>query len=260
MYQTILVHQSPEGIATITLHRPEVYNAITSQMLQELRAAFNFLEYSRDVKVIILTGYGKGFCAGQDLSTLQNTQDLIPSQMIKKLYNPLIMDMRNSIKPIICKLNGIAAGAGCSLALACDMIIASQEASISEAFINIGLVPDSGSTYFLPRIVGKLKAFEIFALGEKMNANEALELGLINKVYPSSELDEKVHSIALKLCTSATKSIGMIKSMLNQSYHFNLHEVLEMEAENQDIAANTKDFKEGIAAFLEKRKPNYLGQ
>ena len=260
MFQTLQLDISPTGIATITLSRPEVYNAINNLMLEELRTAFAMAEKNDLIKVFILTGEGKGFCAGQDLKSLLENPTLVPSQMVKKYYNPLIMDMRNCTKPIICKLNGVAAGAGCSLALACDMIIASEEASLSEAFVNIGLVPDSGSTYFLPRIVGRMKAFELFALGNKISASEALQLGIVNQVIPHGELDEKVWQLASKIATSPLKAITMIKTMLNQSYHLNLHEVLEMEAEMQDMAACTADFKEGVAAFTQKRPPQYTGQ
>ncbi len=260
MFQTIKLDISPSGIATITLARPEVYNAINNLMLEELRAALAMAEKNGLIKVFVLTGEGKGFCAGQDLKSLLENPALVPSQMVKKYYIPLIMDMRNCAKPIICKLNGVAAGAGCSLALACDMVIATEEASLSEAFVNIGLVPDSGSTYFLPRMVGRMKAFELFALGSKISAKEALQLGLVNQVVPHAQLDETVAQLVSKIATSPLKAISMIKTMLNQSYHLNLHEVLEMEAEMQDMAASTADFKEGVAAFAQKRPPQYTGQ
>lgn len=260
MFQTILLDTAPIGIATITLNRPEVFNAINSLMLEELIVAFGMAEANPMIKVVVLTGNGRGFCAGQDLSILLTDPHLVPSHMVKKYYNPLIMDMRNSHKPILCKLNGVAAGAGCSLALACDLIISSEDASMSEAFVNIGLVPDSGSTYFLPRIVGKFKAFEMLAFGDKVSAQQALTLGLVNQVYPAHELDEKVWRMAERIAQGPSKAIGMIKNMLNQSYQGSLHEVLELEAESQDMAAATADFKEGLRAFVEKRKPNYSGQ
>lgn len=260
MFQHILLHLAPEGIATITLNRPEVYNAINTAMLQELRSAFGMVEDDKTIKVTIFTGSGKGFCAGQDLGVLLDNPNLVPSTMVREYYNPLILAMRNSRKPIICKLNGVAAGAGFSLALACDLIIASEQATVSEAFVNIGLVPDSGSTYFLPRIVGRLKAFEMLALGDRISSAQALALGLVNEVVSPSELDARVGQLALRFASAPAKAVGMIKSMLNQSYQSKLEEVLEMEAENQDIAAKTADFKEGVTAFVEKRRPNYTGR
>lgn len=259
MFRHILLTLAPEGIATITLNRPEVYNAINTGMLQELRTAYAMVEGDHTIKVTIITGSGKGFCAGQDLSMLLDSPDLVPSAMVREYYNPLILAMRQSSKPIICKLNGVAAGAGFSLALSCDMIIASEQATISEAFVNIGLVPDSGSTYFLPRIVGRLKAFEMLALGDKISSAQALALGLVNEVVPANELDARVGQLALQFASGPARAVGMIKSMLNQSYQSTLQEVLEIEAENQDTAAKTADFKEGVTAFVEKRRPNYTG-
>jgi 2-(1,2-epoxy-1,2-dihydrophenyl)acetyl-CoA isomerase len=162
-------------------------------------------------------------------------------------------------KPIICRLNGIGAGAGASLALACDMIIAAESAALLEAFVNIGLVPDSGSTYFLPRLVGRQRAFEIAALGDKITASEALQMGLVNRVVPESELDAEVEKYALRFAGGATKAIGMIKRMLNRSFESTLDEMLEQEKYCQEIAGNSNDYAEGVAAFNEKRKPNFKG-
>lgn len=259
MFQTILLDIAPNGIATVTLSRPEVYNAINKIMLEELKTAIGLCETRLDIKVIVLTGEGKAFCAGQDLKSLSEDPNIQPKEMVIQYYNPLIMDIRNCSKPIICKLNGVASGAGCSLALACDMVIASDTATLSEAFINIGLVPDSGSTYFLPRIVGRMKAFELLALGNKISAAEALQLGLVNQVVSPGELDQYVWNLASKFAVSPSKSIAMIKSMLNKSYHNTLSDVLEMEALMQEKAASTDDFKEGVRAFMEKRTPNYKG-
>jgi len=259
MFQTILLDIERNGVSTITLSRPEVYNAINKTMLVELKTAVDLCEKSSDIKVIVLTGEGKGFCAGQDLKSLSEEPKIQPKELIIQYYNPLIMDIRNCSKPIICKLNGVASGAGCSLALACDMVIASEVATLSEAFITIGLVPDSGSTYFLPRIVGRMKAFELLALGSKISSAEALHWGLVNQVVPDSELDHYVWNLASKFAVGPSKSIAMIKSMLNKSYNNTLHDVLEMEALMQEKAASTDDFIEGVKAFLEKRTPNYTG-
>jgi 2-(1,2-epoxy-1,2-dihydrophenyl)acetyl-CoA isomerase len=168
--------------------------------------------------------------------------------------------MRQMPKPIICKLNGIAAGAGCSLALACDLIIASEEATLAEIFVNIGLVMDSGSSYFLPRLVGYAKAFELATMGTKVPASEALQLGLINKIVPASKLDQTVDQIAAYYAAAPTVAIGLMKKMLNVSHHSSLEEMLEYEAAYQAIAGRTSDNREGIQAFLEKRKPVFKGK
>jgi 2-(1,2-epoxy-1,2-dihydrophenyl)acetyl-CoA isomerase len=251
---------SAEGVATITLNRPEVFNAINTTMLKELKIAIELGDSDDNVKVFVITGQGKGFCAGQDLNSIMKDSDLIPSKMIKKYYNPLVMEMVNSRKAIICKLNGIAAGAGCALAFACDMIVASESASMSQAFVNIGLVPDTGVTYFLPRIVGRLKAFELLTLGQKITAQQALAYGMVNYVFAADMLNQETEKIALHIAKSPLKSIAMIKSMLKQSYQCSLHEILELEAEKQDMAAATEDFQEGVKAFLEKRPPIYQGK
>jgi 2-(1,2-epoxy-1,2-dihydrophenyl)acetyl-CoA isomerase len=257
MYQTITYHTNQEGIATIMLNRPEVFNAIIPQMLVELREALNIASSDKLVKVIILRAAGKAFCAGQDLSYFNKQEQAIPSVVVKKYYNPLIMDMRNCAKVIIAELNGVAVGAGCSLILACDMVLASENAVLSEAFVNIGLVPDSGSSYFLPRLLGRLKSFELLVTGRKIVASEAKELGLVNHVFKAEELEQSVLDYANQIAHGPAKAISLMKNMINMSYDYNLHEVLEMEAEMQDIAAATDDFKEGIKAFFEKRKPNF---
>jgi 2-(1,2-epoxy-1,2-dihydrophenyl)acetyl-CoA isomerase len=168
--------------------------------------------------------------------------------------------MRNLPKPIICKLNGVAAGAGCSLALACDIIVASEEATLIEVFINIGLVPDSGSSYFLPRLTGMAKAFELCSMGSRIKANEALQLGLVNKVSSAADLDVTVKSYTDFFANAPTKAIGLIKKMLNKAATSNLEEMLEYEAYCQEIAGQTSDHQEGVAAFLEKRKPAFTGK
>jgi 2-(1,2-epoxy-1,2-dihydrophenyl)acetyl-CoA isomerase len=181
-------------------------------------------------------------------------------ESLHKRYNPIVRAMRSLPKPIICRLNGVAAGAGCSLALACDMIVASEDATLIEVFINIGLVPDCGSSYFLPRRTGMAKAFELCAMGSKVKAQEALALGLVNAVVPHASLDDKVKEYTDYFSTAPTKAIGMIKKMLDKSSTAGLEEMLEYEAYHQEIAGSTEDYHEGVKAFREKRKPVFKGK
>lgn len=248
------------GVATITLNRPEVYNALNEQIKYDLQQAFKSIRDDKQVRVVILTGSGKAFCSGQDLKDIPANGMLSYRDTIEKQYNPIIKTMRSLPLPVICKLNGIAAGAGCSLALACDMIIAAEDATLSEAFVNIGLVPDSGSAYFLPRLVSMAKAFELCTMGTRITANEALQLGIVNKVVPASELDLAVKSYTDYFAQAPTKAIGLIKKMLMKSLDSSLDEVLEYEALCQEIAGRTSDHKEGVDSFLKKRKPNFTGK
>ncbi len=259
MFQHLL-YQTTGGICTITLNRPEVYNAINDQISYELQDAFKQAAQDEAIRVIVLTGAGKGFCSGQDLKAIAHTEIDSLADAVRKRYNPIILGMRNMPKPVICKLNGIAAGAGCSLALACDLIIASEEAVLAEIFVNIGLVLDSGSSYFLPRLVGSAKAFELATMGTRVPAAEALQLGLVNKIVPAGQLDETVAEVAAYYAAAPTVAIGLIKKMLNLSYHSSLEQMLEYEAVYQEIAGRTLDSKEGIQAFTEKRKPVFRGK
>ncbi len=252
--------EAANGIATVTLNRPEVYNALNDGITYELQDALKKISKDDAIRVMVLTGAGKAFCSGQDLKAASGQEKRSFMDSLHKRYNPIISAMRNLPKPIICRLNGVAAGAGCSLALACDMIIASEEATLIEVFINIGLVPDSGSSYFLPRLVGRAKAFELCSMGNKVKANEALQLGLINRVASADQLDAIVKEYADHFAQAPTKSIGLIKRMLEKSATSTLDEMLEYEAYCQEIAGTSLDYKEGVAAFLEKRKPAFTGK
>jgi 2-(1,2-epoxy-1,2-dihydrophenyl)acetyl-CoA isomerase len=255
-----LKFETNNGVATITLNRPEVYNALNDEIKIELQDAFKLVAKDDKVRVVVLTGEGKAFCSGQDLKTSSSQGKRSFLESLRKGYNPLIVSMRNLPKPIICRLNGVAAGAGCSIALACDIIVAAEEASLIEIFINIGLVPDSGSSYFLPRMVGVAKAFELCSTGKKITAGEALELGLVNKVVNLEKLNEEVKSYTDYFAMAPTRAIGMIKKMLNKSTTSTLEEMLEYEAYLQEIAGATLDHQEGVKAFLEKRKPSFVGK
>jgi 2-(1,2-epoxy-1,2-dihydrophenyl)acetyl-CoA isomerase len=207
----------------------------------------------------VLTGEGKAFCSGQDLKAIADSKNRSLSDSLYKRYNPIIKAMRELPKPIICRLNGVAAGAGASLALACDFIIASENASLIEVFINVGLVPDSGSSYFLPRSVSPARAFELATMASKVSATQALEWGMINRVVTVDELDEEVNQVAQYYANAPTLAIGMIKKMLNKATYSDLDTMLQYEAWCQEIAGRSQDYKEGVTAFNEKRKATFTG-
>lgn len=249
-----------DGVATITLNRPDVYNAFNDELSFELQDALKEAGKNTAVRVVVVTGAGKAFCSGQDLKAAAAGGVRSFKESLHKRYNPIIRAMRNMPKPIIAKLNGVAAGAGCSLALACDLIVASENASLIEVFINVGLVLDSGSSYFLPRLVGSAKAFELATMGTKVSAAEALQLGMVNRVVKAEELDAEVKKFTDYYANAPTKAIGLVKKMLNKSFHSDLETMLDYEAYCQEIAGNSKDNKEGVTAFIEKRKPIFRGE
>lgn len=255
-----LLYRNEQGIATITLNRPEVYNALNDEITFELQDALRDVARDESVRVVVLTGEGKAFCAGQDLKASSAAGKRSFMESLHKRYNPIIRAMRGLPKPVICRLNGVAAGAGCSLALACDIIIASEEATLIEVFVNIGLVPDSGSSYFLPRLVGSAKAFELCTMGSRVKASEALSLGLVNRCVPAEELDAVLKEYTSYFAQAPTKSVGLIKKMLQKSTQATLDEMLDYEAYCQEIAGWSEDYKEGVAAFLEKRSPRFSGK
>lgn len=255
-----LLFRSDNGTATISLNRPEVYNALNDEITFELQDVFKSIAKDNAIRVVVLTGEGKAFCAGQDLKASASAGKRSFMDSLHKRYNPIIRAMRNLPKPVICRLNGVAAGAGCSLALACDMIIASEEATLIEVFINIGLVPDSGSTFFLPRLVGMAKAFELCTMGSKIRAAEAVTFGMINKTVPHDQLDDAVKVYTDYFASAPTKAIGLIKKMLQKSASATLDEMLDYEAYCQEIAGSSEDYREGVAAFLEKRRARFTGK
>ncbi len=256
----IITNQS--GIYKIIINRPDSHNALSKALLIELKEAISEAETDSEVRVVVLTAAGnKAFCSGADLKEgLASGQMMKMSESLINYYNPLIKGIREIGKPVICALNGIAAGAGCSIALACDMVIASESASLSQIFIKIGLVPDAGSSYFLPKIVGDKKAFELFTTGRIIAADECLALGLINEVVKPEKFEERVAEEADFYKNSPTTAIGLIKKMINKSNQSTPDEMLMLEAENQDIARLTSDAGEGIMAFLQKRKAEFKGK
>lgn len=260
MAYQFLTYGNENGIATVTLNRPEVYNALNNEITYELQDVFKEIAKNEQVRVVVLTGAGKAFCSGQDLKAATGEQKRSFMESLHKRYNPIITSMRNLPKPIIGRINGVAAGAGCSLALACDVLIAAEEATLIEVFINIGLVPDSGSSWFLPRLVGTARAFELASMGTRVKAVDAERIGLINKCVPAANLDETVAQYAGYYATAPTRAIGLIKKMLNKSGNSSLEDMLEYEAYCQEIAGKSEDYREGVEAFLAKRKPQFKGK
>lgn len=260
MAYQFLTYGIENGIATVTLNRPEVYNALNNEITYELQDVFKEIAKNEQARVVVLTGAGKAFCSGQDLKAATGEQKRSFMESLHKRYNPIITAMRNLPKPIIARINGVAAGAGCSLALACDVLIAAEEATLIEVFINIGLVPDSGSSWFLPRLVGTARAFELASMGTRVKAVDAERIGLINKCVPAANLDETVAQYAGYYATAPTRAIGLIKKMLNKSGNSSLDDMLEYEAYCQEIAGKSEDYREGVEAFLAKRKPEFKGK
>lgn len=247
-------------IAYITLNRPEVFNSFNREMAFLLQDTLDACEKNDEVRAIVLTGNGKAFCAGQDLKEVTDP-DLNPGfkKILEEHYNPIITRIRSIKKPIIGAINGVAAGAGANIALACDIVVAHEKVSFIQAFSLIGLVPDSAGTFFLPRLIGFQKALALAMLGDKVPAEEAERLGMIYKMIPLENFEEEVHKLALKMANMPTKALGMIKELYNKSMSNTLEDQLALESKLQIEAAQTNDYAEGVAAFIEKRKPNFKG-
>ncbi|MGE6260949.1 enoyl-CoA hydratase-related protein [Heyndrickxia sporothermodurans] len=257
MYETIL-YEVKNQVAWIKLNRPDKLNAFNEQMKLEVKTALKEAAIDNEVRCIVITGEGRAFCSGQDLQSVKENTDY--GELLRNYYNPMVQQLAALEKPVIAAINGTAAGAGLSLALACDFRLANEKASFIQAFIHVGLVPDSGNMYYLPRIIGHAKALELSILGEKITANEAKDVGLVTKVIPADSWDSEVAIFAERLAQMPTKAIGLIKRYLNQSWDSNLQEVLEKEAYAQKIAGQSFDHKEGVSAFLNKRKPIFKGK
>jgi 2-(1,2-epoxy-1,2-dihydrophenyl)acetyl-CoA isomerase len=249
------------GIKRITINRPDRRNATDNETLALLRKAIH--ESAEDEsRVLILTGAGDAFCAGADLQPSHdfNMVDIDVTAMLRENVNPAVLAMRELNKPIIARVHGAAAGVGCNYALASDIIIASEEARFGQVFVKIALAPDGGGTFFLPRTVGYAKAFELMATGDLLTAEDALALGLVNRVVPFAELDKVVDAMAARLAAAPAIALAKMKQGLNYALHHNLAEALDNEAVNQAACFGSQDFREGVQAFLEKRKANFVGQ
>ncbi len=252
-----------DGVLSITLNRPDVLNSFTREMAREVQTALHEATINPEVRAVLLTGAGRGFCAGQDLSEVLPQGDAPPpdiSEIVRESYNPIIRGIRALEKPVICAVNGVAAGAGANLAFACDLTIAAEEAVFVESFGKLGLIPDTSGSYFVPRLVGMQRATGMFFLGDKITAARAREWGLIWDVAPLADLLPIAGGIAKTLATQATRGFGLTKRALNASFTNTLDEQLEVEAVCMQQAGRTADYGEGVRAFLEKRKPVYRGE
>ncbi len=256
---TVLLEKS-DGVATITMNRPEVYNSFNGVLATEVKAALLDCKEDESVRAIVLTGAGKAFCAGQDLQEIIGENAPSLSSILTERLNPLVELIREIEKPIIAAVNGVAAGAGANIALVCDVTIAKESASFIQAFSKIGLIPDSGGTYFLPRLIGPQRAMALMITGDKLPATEAEKIGLIYKAVEDGAFYEEVDNFAKRLAKMPTKAIGLTKRALNYSFDNTLERQLAIEDNLQSEASLTEDFKEGVAAFVEKRHPIFKGR
>jgi 2-(1,2-epoxy-1,2-dihydrophenyl)acetyl-CoA isomerase len=258
-----LLIETDGPIRTLRLNRPDVLNAFNTDLLKALGKAVRDAEKDKAVRCLVITGAGRGFSAGQDLADVahrySSTDPIELGAHLRDHYNPMIAKIRTMEKPVIAAVNGVAAGAGCSLALACDFRIAAASASFIQAFINVGLVPDSGSTFMLPRLVGLSRALEIACTGRKIKADEALHIGLVNQVVPDDQLANTVRDFGAKLAALPPRGLALTKRAINASWLQDLETQLDYEAMLQTTAGQSMDHREGVAAFLEKRTPRFTG-
>lgn len=257
---TTVLLEKYDGVATVTLNRPEVFNSFNGQLVEEVKLALEDCKVDEEVRVIVLTGAGKAFCAGQDLQEIVGDNAPSLSTILSDRLNPLVKLIREIEKPIIAAVNGVAAGAGANIALVCDATIATASASFIQAFSKVGLIPDSGGTYFLPRLIGVQRAMALMMTGDRLSAQKAEDMGLIYKAVPDSSFQKEVDEFAKRLSKMPTKAIGLTKRALNYSFENTLERQLAIEDNLQSEASLTDDFKEGVAAFVEKRHPVFKGK
>jgi 2-(1,2-epoxy-1,2-dihydrophenyl)acetyl-CoA isomerase len=248
------------GVAKITLARPDKFNSFNREMALQLQEALAKAADDKIIRAVLLTGEGKAFCAGQDLKEAVDANGPGIERAVREHYNPIIKAIRKIEKPVVCAVNGIAAGAGANIALACDIVIAAQSASFVQAFSKIGLIPDSGGTFFLPRLIGFQRASALMMLGDNVTATQAFQMGMVYKVVDDPKLQEEGMVFAFNLAGMPTKGIGLTKRLLNESLFNTLDKQLEAEAVMQVEAASSYDFSEGVKAFIEKRKPVFKGE
>ncbi|WP_321389099.1 2-(1,2-epoxy-1,2-dihydrophenyl)acetyl-CoA isomerase PaaG [Emcibacter sp.] len=249
-----------EGLAVLTLNRPESLNSFNSTMHEEMQKALDILTDSEEVRCLLLTGNGRGFCAGQDLSDKAVLPGGDLGVSIEKYYNPMILKLTALPMPVICAVNGVAAGAGANIAFACDIVLAARSAKFIQAFCKIGLVPDSGGTFILPRLVGQARAMGLSLLGDALSAEQAEQWGMIWKVVDDEAIKEEALKLACHLATQPTKGLTLIKQAIRASLGNDLESQLELEKASQRQAGYSDDYREGVEAFLEKRKPEFTGK
>lgn len=263
MSTPLVLSELHDGVLVLTLNRPDVLNSFNAEMARALRKGLERAAADPEVRAVLLTGAGRGFCAGQDLQeALPKGDGPMPdiSEIVRAHYNPIVLAIRTLEKPVVCAVNGVAAGAGANLAFACDLTVAAEEAVFVESFAKLGLIPDTSGTFFVPRLVGPQRATGMFFLAEKMHAGKAKEWGLIWEVVPFAQLHEVALHLAKALATQATRGFGLTKRAMNLSWHNSLAEQLEVEAQHMQEAGRTADYEEGVRAFIEKRKPTYTGR
>ena len=259
MSNTVLFTKE-NGIGYITLNRPEKYNSFNREMALAFQQHLDDCENDEEVRCIYVSGAGKGFCAGQDLSEATDPQGPELEAIVREHYNPIIRRLRKIEKPIIAAVNGVAAGAGANIALACDIVLATSSATFIQAFSKIALIPDSAGTFILPRLVGMQRALALTMLGEKVTAEEAVAMGMIYKSFADESFEQETKKIAATLAQMPTKGLGLTKRLINETWNNTLEQQLDREKELQVEAGATYDFKEGVNAFLEKRKPEFKGK
>ncbi|MEO6882385.1 MAG: enoyl-CoA hydratase-related protein [Bacteroidia bacterium] len=256
-----LIHFELENnVAKIKLNRPEKFNSFNREMALQLQEKLSICETDKNIRAVFIYAEGKAFCAGQDLSEAVDANGPVIEKIVREHYNPIIQKIRTIEKPIVCGVNGVAAGAGASLALACDIVIAANSAAFIQAFSKIGLIPDSGATFFLPRYIGLQKAAALMMLGDKIMATEAQQMGMIYKTFDDANFFQEALNIANTLASMPTRGIGLTKQLLNKSMNNTLEQQLDLEADMQVKAAQTHDHQEGVKAFFEKRKPVFKGE
>ena len=248
------------GVRELKLNRPEVFNSFNKEMAISLQNALDDCALNDAVRSIVIIGEGKAFCAGQDLAEVTDPNGPELESIVGEHYNPIILKIREIEKPVIAAVNGVAAGAGANIALACDIVVAKESASFIQAFSKIGLIPDSGGTFFLPRIIGFQKALALMMTGEKISAREAEKMNMIYKAVPDEEFEATIQKLSATLAKMPTKGLGLTKKAVNQSFSNSLHEQLDVEQRFQTEAGKTHDFEEGVNAFLDKRKPEFTGK
>lgn len=261
MAEPSILNEIANGVARITLNRPDVLNSFNREMASAFQSALGEAGEREDVRAVLITGAGRAFCAGQDLDEVKPTGDAPPQigETVDHNYNPTIRLITTIEKPIVCAVNGVAAGAGANIAFACDIVIASNKASFIQSFSKIGLIPDSGGTYLLPRLVGLARAKALTMLAEKLEAKDAKAIGLIHDVVGEDDLAETAGALVVKLAAMPTRGLGLTKRAMNEAFTNDLSTQLDLERDLQTIAGQTHDYAEGVSAFLEKRKPEYRG-